>query len=371
MKTGTLKSSPKRKLLFYMPGLVDGGAERVWALLASYFAGEGHEVILAVDFAAGPNAPDLDERVRVEPLGQGHLANIRALAGLMKRERPDIALSAIAGSNVKILAARLLARNTMPVLIAYHGFEEYRTGRLSWLSCISLPILSRMAARTIAVSDGLKASLITRWRAAPHRTIRIYNPVDIASRNLEISKAELARRDRLILAVGRLSREKNLALLIEAAGLMTTRSAEIVILGEGPERAALQAQIARLGLEQGISMPGYCAAPEEWYGKARCLAVPSDTESFGNVVVEALAHGLPVVATDCAGPREILQDGRFGTLIPRGQAGAMAKALDAALADPGEPGPRRQRAAEFSARNGCKAYETLIEEVLEEVSRQP
>ncbi len=371
MKTGDLKPTPRRKLLFYLPGLVDGGAERVWALLASYFTRAGDEVILAVDFAARENAPRLDEGVKLAHLGQGHLVNIRQLAALIKRERPDIMLSAIGGSNVKMLVARALARSGVPAIIAYHGFEEYRTGRLSRLSYVSLPLLSRMAARTLAVSNGLRDNLITRWRALESRTLRIYNPVDIESGNLEISKTELAARQNLILAVGRLSTEKNFALLIEAAACMADKAVRIIILGEGPERARLQAQITRLGLEPRISMPGYCASPSKWYRQAKCLAVPSDTESFGNVVVEALAHGLPVIATDCAGPREILQDGRYGTIVPRGAAKEMAKALAAALADPGEPGARQERAAVFSAQNGCKAYETLIDEVLEEASARP
>ena len=371
MKTDPPNTVAERKLLFYLPGLVDGGAERVWALLASYFARAGHEVVLAVDFAGGENAPILDDRVRLESLGQGHLANIRHLAALIRRERPDIMLSAIAGSNVKILMARMLSRIRVPVIIAYHGFEEYRTGRLSWLSYVSLPLISRMAARTIAVSDGLRDELVTRWRAATSRTIRIYNPVDFESGNLEISKNDLASRENLILAVGRLSREKNIALLVEAAALMGDQSARIVILGEGPERAALQARIRDLALEKRISMPGYSAEPQASYKTAKCLALPSATESFGNVVVEALAHGLPIVATDCAGPREILQDGRYGAIIPRGSARDLAKALDAALKDPGDPQPRRERAAVFSAQNGCRVYEKLIEEVLEEVSARP
>jgi len=93
------------------------------------------------------------------------------------------------------------------------------------------------------------------------------------------------------------------------------------------------------------------------------VAVPSRTEAFGLVVAEALAHGLPIVATACAGPREILGDGRWGRIVPIGDAEAMARALEAALDDPGDPGERIARAATFSTEVGLRSWADLVDEI--------
>ena len=118
-------------------------------------------------------------------------------------------------------------------------------------------------------------------------------------------------------------------------------------------------------------MPGFSQDLTGQYDKAKCLCLPSNTESFGNVIVEALGRGIAVIATDCAGPREILGNGKYGTIVPCGDAAAMAAALDAALGAPGDPAPRQKRAAMFSAVRGCAAYEALIDEVLRAPSKRP
>ena len=150
-----------------------------------------------------------------------------------------------------------------------------------------------------------------------------------------------------MLACGRLAPTKNFSLLLRAFALVKPRDARLVIIGEGAERPLLEAEIRRLGLIGRVEMPGYVKEPWAYYANARCMAVSSLTESFGMALVEAMAHGLPVVSTDCGGPREVLDNGRLGPLVGRG-----------------DPAPRVRRAATYSRAAAADAYEGLFEEVI-------
>ncbi|MAL03694.1 MAG: hypothetical protein CL625_05400 [Arenimonas sp.] len=123
----------------------------------------------------------------------------------------------------------------------------------------------------------------------------------------------------------------------------------LVVLGEGPERESLESLIAVLRLQGRVVLPGYVAEPAGWYAHANLFVLPSDYEGFGNVLVEAMEHGLPIVSTDCvAGPAEVLANGRFGTLVPTGDASALAGAMRDALQAPVDRDALKARAAEFA-----------------------
>ena len=224
------------KLLFYIPGLVDGGAERVIANLASWFAANGHDVSLVVEFEAGQNSPDLSGNVTRLQLSNDHIASIRELSRVLTEQNPDIVISAIASANFKIIAASVLAKarnlakantaKTTPALIlTYHGFEEYKTGKLSWLGYKNLPVMSRYAARVVAVSDQLLENLASQWKARRNKLVRIYNPVPLPARPPSHDPAALQARENIVLSVGRLVPNKRFDLLIKAFAQLTDKSA--------------------------------------------------------------------------------------------------------------------------------------------------
>jgi glycosyltransferase involved in cell wall biosynthesis len=358
---------PKRRLLFYTHALVGGGGERVWALVASGLSRRGHEVGFAVDFAADDNEHLIAPELRRFVLGRNHASATRALAKVLAQERPEIAFSAIGASNVKLLAAKALSGWRGAAVLSAHGRIDAESRLLGRLSYAATALTSRLSACTIAVSDNLHRYLVDHFHADRGRVITIHNGIALPPATSLPDSAALAARDDVVLGIGRLVPEKGFASLIDAFA-KSKRAQRLILLGEGPERMRLEDQIARHRLSPRVELRGYLKEPWPVFSQAKMLALSSRSEAFGNVLVEALAHGLPVVATRCGGPQEILDDGRFGRLVPIDDCNAMACAIDESLADPGDPARHRARAEVFSLDRALDRFEELIERILAERS---
>jgi glycosyltransferase involved in cell wall biosynthesis len=353
----------RRRIAVYVPALVGGGAERVAAVLASGLLAAGHEATLIVDFEASRNNDFVDPNVERVTLAGSHGADVARLAAFLADRRPDVALAIGASTNVKLALAHMLARmrsgTPTEIILSYHGSSTIGRGLLGWSAYPLAPLLTRYAAHTVSVSDALTAHLVKDWHCADARIARIHNPVPIDRAKPAIDAAALMRRPPTVIAVGRLSPEKDFPTLIRAMADLAHPDARLVICGEGPEREALQSLALRLRFADRLELRGYVAEPWSAYAQARCFALSSRSEAFGNVVVEALASGLPVVATDCGGPGEILDGGRFGTLVPVGDAAAVGFAIAQALDHPGDPTPRIARAREFGTERIVERYPSV------------
>lgn len=353
-----------RKFLFYTHALAGGGAERVWALIASEFARRGHRVLFAVDSEAPENRRFLVPAVELVALPPGHHRAILGLAGLMRRERPDVTLSAIGASNLKAMLAALLVGRPRHLLVSYHGFFPSEPQLLSRIGNHLAPLLTRLAGSAVAVSDALRHALVTQHGASPARTITIHNPVDPLGAPARLSESDLLARPPQCLFVGRFSPDKDIPTLLRAFALVRHPEARLLIIGDGALRPLIEAERARLGLAGRVTLAGYLPDPSAAYLGSRVLAMSSIRESFGNVVAEALAHGLAVVSTNAAGPAEILGQGRYGMIVPVGDALALARAIDAALAEPGDPALRMDRARDFSIERATASYLAACEAVI-------
>lgn len=351
-----------RRLLFYTHGLVGGGAERVWALVATGLHKRGWDVTFGVDFEDGANESFLPPDMKRVIFGRGHARAISQIARFLRREDPAVAFAAVGASNLKLMLARLRARWRGAAVLSAHGRFDAEPRFLGRLNYRVTPLTSRWAARTLTVSDDLRTYLIKTFRARPDRVTTIHNAIHLPPADHVPSAAALAARDDLVLAVGRMVPEKGFSTLIDALAL-TRPSTRLLLLGDGPQRPALEAQAAELGVRDRIEFRGYVPEPWPAYREAKMLALPSWTEAFGNVLVEALGHGLPVVATRCGGPEEVLADGRHGRLVPPRDAAVLAAAIDETLQNTGDPAPRRARAEEFSIDRALDKFEALIAEV--------
>jgi len=344
----------KLDILLYSRASGGGGAERVWAILANGMAARGHRVTFAFDEKMAGDG--VDPAVNMLDVGAGHAGAVMKLARLLRSRRFDVIAAAVSVSCVKLTLAKAMAFSPVPLVLSYHGFEEYKTGRLSAAGFYGLPLLALFARRFVGVSDGVVRALVTRWHAPAARTERIYNPVPLIAAAMA---NEILARPPIVGAVGRLSREKGTDVLIDAFARLVTPDARLVIGGDGPERQRLVQQAADLGLSDRVRFLGRVSSAAEVYGLARVAAVPSRTEAFGMTTVEALSAGLRVVASDCEGSREILA-GPYGELVPVEDAAALAAALDRALAMQPDPGPGVARAQEFSAEAGIDQWERLF-----------
>lgn len=344
----------KLDILLYTRASGGGGAERVWAILADGLAARGHRVTFAYDEKMAGDG--VDPSVNAFEVGRGHATAVLRLTRLLRHHRFDVIAGAVSVSCVKLALAKALALSRIPLVFSYHGLEEYKTGRLSAAGYYGLPLLSLLVHRFVGVSDGVVRALVERWHAPAARTERIYNPVPLIT---GAAAEEISARPPIVGAVGRLSREKGMDVLVAAFARLTTPGASLVIGGDGPERQSLVEQVENLGLGDRVRFLGRVASAAEVYGLARVAAVPSRTEAFGMTTVEALSAGLRVVATDCEGSREILA-GQYGELVPAGDASALAAALDQALAMSPDPAPGIARSRAFSADAGIDQWERLF-----------
>ena len=349
-----------RKLVFYTHALVGGGAERVWARLASGFAARGDDVIFVVDFEERESLVFLSSAVTLHVLPRGHLRSTLALARLIRRQKPDASLSAISVSNLKhAIAARLAGRGSNAIL-SYHGYFDSEPEVLSRLGYRLTPLLARLTPATIAVSNGLREDLIETFHAPAARVTTIFNPAAPEPFPAPLDAAALAARPALVLAMGRLVPDKDFTTLLRAFARIKHPDVRLTILGEGRQRALLQAEAAALGIADRVDMPGFTGDASHALASARCFALTSLRESFSLVCVEALAFGLPVIATDCGGPSEILNNSVLGRLAPVGDVEELAKSLDACLVDPGDPAPRQDRARAFTLERALDQYDAVI-----------
>lgn len=328
------------KLLVIIPSLHRGGAERVAAMLCRAWARE-HEVVLALFDASQPAFPTtarvIDLACASRPALAGKLLNpgrrVGRLARLMRRERPDRIFSFMESANFPaILAAGLtgmLARLTVSVRTnpdALTGFQR----RL-------IPALYPLAWKTVSPSDALSRSLAALGVPACRQQV-IPNPLDIddiRARQDVTPIAPALPRARYILGVGRLVPDKGFDRLIDAYAHIARPGLELLILGEGPERPALERRIRRLGLERQVTLAGAVDNPYPYYRAAACFALSSRYEGYPNVLLEALACGCPVVAFDCRfGPREIIGDRFNGLLVEDGDVAGLARALETLTNNP-------------------------------------
>jgi glycosyltransferase involved in cell wall biosynthesis len=220
----------------------------------------------------------------------------------------------------------------------------------------------------VAVSRGA-ADDLARTAALPRERIRvIYNPVitpamEALARERVDDPWFAPGQPPVILGVGRLNRQKDFATLVRAfAAVRQRREARLVILGEGDERAALERLIAELAVAQDVALPGFRTNAVAHMAHSAVFALSSAWEGLPTVLIEALAAGAAVVSTDCpSGPREILQDGRLGALVPVGDPAALAAAILDTLDRPAGASPREALAL-FTMDAAVDHYLRLIED---------
>jgi glycosyltransferase involved in cell wall biosynthesis len=378
-----MHKSTERGLFVYVPYLRMGGAELSMVRLAAGFAQRGVPVTLVVH-EQQDRGIDVPPGVELVTLGTGRsLGALWHLAWLLRQRRPSVMLTAFPHTNVVAVASRLLAGLFASIdcrlVISEHAPLSRQVTHMGGWRYRLLPLLTRWAYpradAVVAVSNGVRDDLNGLMAGIEPRVI--HNPVlpaDWAARARE-PVAHPWLRDPfhdVVLTVSRLSAEKDISTLVTAFAAVNTQwpSARLLIAGDGPERASIEACISALGLQSVVQLTGVIRNPLSWMRRARVFVLASRFEGFGNVLVEALAVGTQVVSTDCpVGPREVLEGGRLGSLVPVGDARAMSQAILTALeqvrADeaPVTPSMAQGVARHYSADLACSRYLALFDEL--------
>ncbi len=364
-------TGPRGRLAVFVPSFRGGGAERVMLALARGFAGRGVAVDVAVAQNVGPNVPAADDVFRVVDLRAGRaMAALPGLARYLRREAPAVMLSALPHANVIAVWARALARTPTRIVLSEHTTASLSAALGTHRGARLLPFFMRRAYpkadAIVAVSDGVAEDIAGFLRLERTAITRIYNP--IVSAHLVARAAEpldhpwfAPAAPPVVLGVGRLTAAKDFGTLIRAfAELRKRRAARLLILGEGEERAPLTALARELQVHEDVALPGFDDNPFRYMKRAGAFVLSSRWEGLGNALVEAMACGVPVVSTDCPnGPREILEGGRHGRLVPVGDAAALAT-----RSTPAWPAPRRPtatgRAQAFSVEAALDRYAGVL-----------
>jgi glycosyltransferase involved in cell wall biosynthesis len=355
------------ELALYLPSLRGGGAERVMVLLANGFAARGYSVDLVLAKAEGPYIKDVAAEVRVIDLQASRVAlSLPGLVHYLRCERPMAMLSAMGHANVVAVAARMLARVSTRNVVSEHANlsisrKNARSIRGRFMRHFLRWAYSR-ANGVVTVSGGVADDLAPNVGLSRKFIDVVYNPVVMDElHNRACLKPSHPWFDSesppVILGVGRLERQKDFCTLIRAfAKLRETHDARLMILGEGSLLGELTNEVEGLGLEAEVSFPGFVGNPYAFMRSSSLFVLSSAWEGFGNVLVEAMACGTPVVSTDCpSGPSEILENGKWGRLVPVGDADSLARAMKDSLDEPAHPDVAA-RAAHFSVDRAVESY---------------
>ena len=338
------KDACSQKVCFFLPSLEGGGAQKVMVHLANGFSNKGFEVDLVLVTAEGPYLKLLQNKVNIIDLkSDGVIAGLPKLIRYLKSEKPMSVLSTQEHSNIVAILACLFARNKSKVFVRLVNFpiqnsyfHQYPPSKK--LQSYLVPRLARFlypfANGIIAPSGELAQEYIDIYRLPREKVLTVYNPA-ITSELLAKCNEPLdhpwfgSDQPPVILGVGRLTLQKDFTTLLRAfQKARNVQPIRLIILGEGEERPKLEALAQDLNIAADVDFPGFVDNPYCYMKRSSLFVLSSLWEGMPNVLLEAMACGIPVVATDCkTGPKEILESGKWGELVPVGDIGTLANSI--------------------------------------------
>lgn len=360
-----------KRIAILLPDLRGGGVERVRLTLAHEFIRIGNEVEFVLMRAQGELLNEARALCPITDLGVARARSLpMALARYLRRRRPDILLVAMWPLTVLAPFACWLSCRRCAVVVSEHNTLsiQYRDwGRLHRIGLrISMALGYRLAIGRVGVSKGVVEDIAHLSGLSVDAFEVIYNPLPepLIPGAAAIARAEAlwpVKPGKRILTVGSLKAQKNQALLLQAFARLEADDACMMLLGIGRQEAALRTLAADLGIADRVVFAGFRPNPTPFYRTADLFVLSSDYEGFGNVIVEALACGKPVVSTDCpSGPSEILDYGRYGLLVNVGDADGLSAAIADALQRPVDKEWLMRRAADFRPKFAAERYLKLI-----------
>ncbi len=350
------------KLAFYIGSLNKGGAERVFVNLAEYFQNKGYQIVMVTQYRKEDEYVLAEGIRRVisdippeETTGSRAVNFYRRMSRLhriWKKERPDLVLSCVGKNNFMAVVTTMFTKTKPVVSVVGEAKEEYPNRLMKALANLLFPFASGVILQTER-SKSFFSQRVSRTSVILPNSL---NPLFIRERFR-------GEREKRIVSVGRLDANKNHEMMIRAFAGLAGRYPEytLTIYGEGELREHLQKLIASLGLEEKVFLPGVVPDVAERIEKAALFLLVSYSEGVSNALIEALALGLPVIATDVpsGGTQELIRHGENGLIIPPGDEEALKAAMERLLSD-----------GEYAERLGEQAHKIQERLAPERVNRQ-
>ncbi|SDP70921.1 glycosyltransferase [Desulforhopalus singaporensis] len=327
----------RRKILFVLPSLVGGGAERVFVHLMNHLNRQRFEIILVVLKRKGPYFSSLREDVPVISLESDVLGCWFGLARVIKENRPDVVISTPFFFNIYVALARLFLLGQKTVFIAREtGIPSVRN--TVYRNILFSDSVFRLAYKffhtVVCQSNDMFIDVQRKYKISSDKMLTINNPVDVCyveslaeSGSFEFQSGGAIN----LIAVGSLHAQKGFDFLLRAFQRVNRKDVHLHIIGEGVDRSSLEALSKELCVDGRVTFHGFLENPYAVMKQADALILSSKWEGFPNVLIEAMALGCPVVAVDCPGGiNEIVRDGENGVLVEPGSVKSMSKAIDSA-----------------------------------------
>lgn len=326
----------KKHIVFYISSLQKGGTERVFVNLAEYFYSIGCKVTVVTQYCGNNEYAinkgiyrELSDITEAETSGSrivNFCRRILKLRAVLKRIQPDLVLSCIGKNNFMALISSFFEKTKVVVSVRGEPASEYNSRKMRFL-----------VKTLFAKADGIILQTEDSKKFFPEYLQKKIVVLQNSLNPLFMQERYEGIRDKQIVSMGRLDANKNQVMIIQAFAKIAEQYPEysVVLYGEGEGRVNLEREIAELKLQNRIQLPGTAADVVAAIRKASVFVLSSNTEGMPNVLIEAMALGLPIISTDCpcGGPKELIRQGKNGILISVGDVVGLAAALTEVLGD--------------------------------------
>jgi glycosyltransferase involved in cell wall biosynthesis len=366
-----VKEKMAQKIALITATLLGGGVERVMINLAEAIHekdGYDAELIVISDVPGQPTHQPPNDVPVLYLHNKRVITSVAALRNLLREHRWDGIITAQEHVNIALWLAMRNEKAAIPWLPVVHSTLSISLKKSPYLlDTLLIPVVRWLYPkfkRIGAVSLGVKEDLVSKFGLAQEQVVSLPNPVISNSILRDSVNFQDNERFDQVVAAGRLVPEKGFDVLIRAFHIFAqTHDFSLIILGEGPERENLNKLINELGLSRRVLLPGFMPDPYPYMRSARMFVLSSRYEGLPTVLIEAMAYGTPVVATDCrSGPAEILDGGRSGVLVPVDDPQALAEGMILSVEHPVDSQALRTRALGYSYENNLDYYLEMLQE---------
>lgn len=345
-----------------------GGAQRIALNLCTGLIKKGYDVDLLLVEAEGDLISEVPEEVSVINLDASRVVTSTVpLRRYLRESTPDVLYSMMIEVNIAAVVAHQFARVDTRLVISEHNTPTVSAEGLKDQFALHLaPLTYPRSDHVVTVSEGVRNDLLDVIDISEEKITFIHNPIDVERIRKQATESVEHKwftdpSASVVMSAGRHAPQKGFDTLLRAFSCLEYSNARLVLLGEGNKTESLRTLATQLGIEDQVDFPGFVDNPFKYMASADVFVLSSWYEGFGNVLIEAMATGCPVVSTDCpSGPNEILKDGAYGPLVPVKDAAAMSNAIEDVLADPIDESVLASRADDFSIDTVVERYETVL-----------